>query len=138
MGNGHKFSFFLALTLFVVFENNQCTGCYVYRSSPEMTNHGSRSDAVVCPGSGLFVTGMQLKTEPIVNGQDNTALNGVAFTCQSPLCGYEPEFPISVTAQWGTWGSKFKCPDYGYVVGFQMRSRRKNRETPRMTQPLTI
>lgn len=122
MENSQKLSFFLALVLLVVLENNNCTGCYVYIESPIVTSYGSWSDLNVCPGSGLFVTGMQLKSQPIEDGQDNTALNGVAFTCASPMCEDQETFDIGMAAQWGTWGSQFVCPNYGYVVGFQMRS----------------
>lgn len=89
--------------------------------SPRVTNWGRWGRPERCT-PGLLVTGFQLKVHTKRPNQDNTAMNGVRFSCGAP---YYPEYQdmeliTSAYERNGRARERKFCE--GYATGFQLKS----------------
>lgn len=98
----------------------------VILENPQVTNWGDWARSMETCSAGLLVTGFQLKMEEKVDNQDNTAINGIRFMCGAP---FRPGFVNmqQITSNYGRYGKAIErefCDDFGYAIGFQMKSQK--------------
>lgn len=95
----------------------------VILETPQVTNWGEWGKFEKCH-PGLLVTGFQLKVETKTDNNDNTAVNGVRFSCGMP---YHLDYieMDTITSSYGRYGyAREKVFCEGYATGFQMKSQK--------------
>ncbi len=91
--------------------------------SPRRTNFGAWGGWDNCP-QGEYVNGMELKIRPDSDqSRDASGLKGLKLFCARPGPAI-PSFTYisSDIGLGGEWMSPSTCPNFGFVVGFQLKS----------------